>query len=285
MQKVLSLMQKDQKRKQLDIVPIVKEVKQQQVALILMRKVNIQSLQAKQRHAEGTATIANGFSSHAEGNHTSTAHFAGSHIMGRFGTADESYSWFIANGTNETDHNIGAKWLAHNGEMYIDGASYNASGTDFAQMFETVDNTFIDVGYFVTFSSEEKFESLLQTIHSSQEYLAPPPLLQEISGALSWQKRYKTDSFGKRQYVRTESQDIQPLLNTEWDPACKYIARKDRTEWLPVGLIGQILVRDDGTCETHGYCRPNNDGIATKSESGFFVIKRTGDNQILILFR
>ncbi len=42
--------------------------------------------------------------------------------MGRFGTADESYSWFIANGTNETDHNIGAKWLAHNGEMYIDGA-------------------------------------------------------------------------------------------------------------------------------------------------------------------
>ena len=51
--------------------------------------------------------------------------------------------------------------------MYIEGASYNASGTDFAQMFETVDNTFIDVGYFVTFSSEEKFESLLQTIHSS----------------------------------------------------------------------------------------------------------------------
>ena len=43
--------------------------------------------------------------------------------MGRFGTAEESYSWFIANGTNETDHNIGAKWLAHNGEMYIDGAS------------------------------------------------------------------------------------------------------------------------------------------------------------------
>ena len=106
-------------------------------------------------HAEGTATIANGFSSHAEGNHTSTAHFAGSHIMGRFGTAEESYSWFIANGTNETDHNIGAKWLAHNGEMYIDGASYNASGTDFAQMFEAVDNTLIDVGYFVTFSSEK----------------------------------------------------------------------------------------------------------------------------------
>ena len=63
------------------------------------------------RHAEGNATIANGSSSHAEGHHTSTAHFAGSHIMGRFGTAEEAYSWFIANGVSDTDHNIGAKWL------------------------------------------------------------------------------------------------------------------------------------------------------------------------------
>ncbi|OQR55446.1 hypothetical protein CDB3_18570 [Bacillus sp. CDB3] len=44
MQKVLSLMQKDQKQKQLDIVRIVKEVKRQQAALILMRKENIQLL-------------------------------------------------------------------------------------------------------------------------------------------------------------------------------------------------------------------------------------------------
>ncbi|HDR5440203.1 peptidase G2 autoproteolytic cleavage domain-containing protein [Bacillus anthracis] len=236
-------------------------------------------------HSEGSETTAGGSYSHAEGNHTSTAHFAGSHIMGRFGTAEESYSWFIANGTNETDHNIGAKWLAHNGEMYIDGASYNASGTDFAQMFEAVDNTLIDVGYFVTFSSEEKIRIATSNDSFILGISSATPALIGNSGALSWQKRYKTDSFGKRQYVRTESQDIQPLLNTEWDPACKYIARKDRTEWLPVGLIGQMLVRDDGTCETHGYCRPNDNGIATKSESGFFVIKRTGDNQILILFR
>ncbi|OFD82630.1 peptidase G2 autoproteolytic cleavage domain-containing protein [Bacillus mycoides] len=236
-------------------------------------------------HAEGTATIANGFSSHAEGNHTSTANFAGSHIMGRFGTAEEAYSWFIANGTSETDHNIGAKWLAHNGEMYIDGASYNASGTDFAQMFETVDHRPIDVGYFVTFSREEKIRKATSNDSFILGISSATPALIGNSGALSWQKRYETDSFGKRQYTRTNKQEIQPLLNTEWDPACKYISRKDRTEWLPVGLIGQMLVHDDGTCEPHGYCRPNDDGIATKAESGFFVIKRTGENQILILFR
>ncbi|GAB6430181.1 peptidase G2 autoproteolytic cleavage domain-containing protein [Bacillus luti] len=236
-------------------------------------------------HAEGTATIANGFSSHAEGMHTSTAQFAGSHIMGRFGTAEESYSWFIANGTNDTDHNIGAKWLAHNGEMYIEGASYNASGTDFAQMFETEDNKQIDVGYFVTFSNEEK----IRIATSNDSFLlgvsSATPAIIGNSGALNWKNRYETDNFGRRKYTKTSTQDIQPLLNTNWDPACKYIARKDRAEWIPVGLIGQMLVRDDGTCETHGYCRPNDDGIATKAESGFFVIKRTGDNQILILFR
>ncbi|MED0958933.1 peptidase G2 autoproteolytic cleavage domain-containing protein [Bacillus paramycoides] len=236
-------------------------------------------------HAEGTATIANGFSSHAEGNHTSTANFAGSHIMGKFGTADEAYSWFIANGTNETDHNIGAKWLAHNGEMYIDGASYNASGTDYAQMFETADHNPIDVGYFVTFSSEEKIRIATSNDSFILGISSATPALIGNSGALSWAKRYTTDSFGKRQYTRTDTQEILPLLNTEWDPACKYISRRKRTEWLPIGLIGQMLVRDDGTCETHGYCRPNDDGIATKAESGFFVIKRTSENQILILFR
>ncbi|MBD8073214.1 peptidase G2 [Bacillus cereus] len=236
-------------------------------------------------HAEGTATIANGPSSHAEGHHTSTAHFAGSHIMGRFGTAEEAYSWFIANGVSDTDHNIGAKWLAHNGEMYIEGASYNASGTDFAQMFETEGYKPIDVGYFVTFSNEEKIRIATSRDSFILGISSATPALIGNSGALSWQKRYKTDNFGKRQYVWTEAEEIQPLLNTEWDPTCKYVARKDRAEWLPVGLIGQMLVRDDGTCEAHGYCRPNDNGIATKAESGFFVIKRTGENQILILFR
>ena len=105
------------------------------------------------------------------------------------------------------------------------------------------------------------------------------PALIGNSGALSWEKRYKTDNFGKRQYVWTETEEIQPLLNTEWDPTRKYVARKDRAEWLPVGLIGQMLVRDDGTCEAHGFCLPNDNGIATKAESGFFVIKRTGENK------
>ncbi len=56
------------------------------------------------------------------------------------------------------------------------------------------------------------------------------------------------------------------------------LAKKDRAEWL-LSINWQMLVRDDGTCEAHGYCVQMNNGIATKAESGFFVIKRTDENQ------
>lgn len=65
----------------------------------------------------------------------------------------------------------------------------------------------------------------------------------------------------------------------------KYIPREKRAEWVPVGLVGQILLRDDGSCEVNSYCCPNDEGIATQSEEGFRVIKRTGPNQILVLLK
>jgi hypothetical protein len=45
------------------------------------------------------------------------------------------------------------------------------------------------------------------------------------------------------------------------------------------------LVRDDGTCQVNGYCKPNDEGIATASEQGYKVMKRIKDNIILVLFR
>ncbi|EMA6345028.1 peptidase G2 autoproteolytic cleavage domain-containing protein [Bacillus cytotoxicus] len=233
-------------------------------------------------HAEGTATIAAGFSSHAEGLYTSTAHFAGAHIMGKFGSAEQPYSWFIANGTHHSMPGLGAKWLAHNGEMYIEGASYNASGTDYAQMFETANQKTIDVGYFVTFDTEEK----IRKANSADSFIlgisSATPLIIGNSAPLSWHNRYVTDEWGQRKYIGEEK---EPMIHAEWNPSIKYTPRRERPEWVPVGLMGQILVRDDGTCQTHGYCRPNDNGIATASTSGYFVMKRTGPNQILILFR
>lgn len=54
---------------------------------------------------------------------------------------------------------------------------------------------------------------------------------------------------------------------------------------MAVGLVGKLLVRDDGTCQVNGYCKSNDEGIATATTNGYRVMKRTGTNQIMILVR
>ena len=55
--------------------------------------------------------------------------------------------------------------------------------------------------------------------------------------------------------------------------------------WAVVGMIGQIRVRDDGTCQPGSYCKCNENGIATSSENGYYVMDRIDENVIRILFK
>ncbi|MFE4403911.1 peptidase G2 autoproteolytic cleavage domain-containing protein, partial [Bacillus subtilis] len=64
-----------------------------------------------------------------------------------------------------------------------------------------------------------------------------------------------------------------------------YIPRSQRPEWVAVGLLGKLLVRDDGTCEVNSYCKSNDEGIATKANQGYRVLERTGPNQVLVLVK
>jgi uncharacterized phage infection (PIP) family protein YhgE len=150
-------------------------------------------------HAEGQSTVASGSNSHAEGESTTTFGFRNAHIMGRFGDAVEPNSWFIGNGTTSVLRGLGAKWLASDGEMYIDGAAYNTGGADFAEMFETADGNRIDVGYFVTLENDK-----VRIATSSDTFIlgvssATPSLIGDSAG-LSWHGRYVLDEWGRRTY-------------------------------------------------------------------------------------
>lgn len=79
--------------------------------------------------------------------------------------------------------------------------------------------------------------------------------------------------------------EIQPILNPKWDNTREYIPRLKRPEWVKVGLLGKLRVRDDGTCIPGEYCRSSENGIATASESGYRILERLSENRILILFR
>lgn len=228
-------------------------------------------------HAQGSNTIANGAFSHTEGLNTSANSLAGVHVMGKYGAANDlEYSWYLANGLSPDLSGIAAKIL-QNGIGAAD-IGWIGGGADYAEMFETVDGKPIDVGYFVTLVGKK-----IRKANGKDDYIlgvtsANPAVLAD-GGELRWKGKYVTDEWGRIQYHNS-----QPVLNPKWDPTQEYVSRLNRPEWVAVGMIGKLLVRDDGTCQVDGYCRPNDKGIGTASTKGYRVMKRTGPNQILILF-
>ncbi|MCL2338134.1 MAG: hypothetical protein FWC60_12040, partial [Firmicutes bacterium] len=75
----------------------------------------------------------------------------------------------------------------------------------------------------------------------------------------------------------------RPKLNPAFDPNRSYQPRSERKEWAAVGMVGRLIVRDDGSCRPNGFCRPNVIGIATASEQGYRVLKRQDTNKALVL--
>ena len=83
-----------------------------------------------------------------------------------------------------------------------------------------------------------------------------------------------------------ECEEERPILNPNYILEENYIPRENRPEWSPIGLLGKLLVHDDGTCQVGGFCKPNDDGIATKSDSGsgYYVLEKH-DDLVKILFK
>jgi len=75
----------------------------------------------------------------------------------------------------------------------------------------------------------------------------------------------------------------RPRLNPEYNPQLPYSPRNERNEWAVVGLLGKLIVRDDGSCKPNGYCRPGANAMATASAYGYRVLKRLNRDKVLIL--
>ena len=161
------------------------------------------------------------------------------------------------------------------------------------------------VGYFTTLEGEK-----IRKATSMDDYIlgiisATPSVVGD--NYESWQDKYVTDEFGRIQYhdviipatyetidgkqiiIQEEHIDKHPIYNSNWDSSQEYISRENRPEWSPVGMMGKLLVRDDGTCEVGKWCKCNNNSIATISETRGFdtymVLERINENVILIEFK
>ena len=254
--------------------------------------------QGKAGHAEGAGTSAAGSCSHVEGNGSNDNGHTGVHVMGRYGAADTDYSWFLGNGSSGAP-GLAAKIL-NDGNAYIDVA-WNGGGADYAELFETASGQPIEPGYFVTFAGTG---DKIRVAQAYDDYVlgvvSRAPGFVAGGGELRWKNKFKTDEWGGLVYedvtVPDETDDQghvilpahvehRPVMNPGFDPGRAYVTREKRPEWVKVGLLGRLLVRDDGTLTAGGYCRPGMNGIAAASHTGYRVLKRTGPNQVTILMK
>lgn len=259
-------------------------------------------------HVEGFQTVANGDFSHA-GGVGNTANAYSSTIIGRFGkgtngntksavTTDDAF--VIGNGSNNTSRSNALR-VTFQGQTY-GLSSFNATGADYAEYFEWLDENSENedrVGYFVTLDGTK-----IRKANSNDNYIlgiiSVNPSVIGDSYQDDWNEKYITDEWGRIQYhyvdvpavvnkngeeVKPARQDYVPVINPKWNPEEEYTPREKRKEWSAVGMMGKLLVRDDGTCQVNGYCKSNDEGIATSSENGYRVMERVTDNIIRVLVK
>lgn len=162
--------------------------------------------------------------------------------------------------------------------------AYTASGADFAEAFEWLDDNPDSEdrrGLFVTLDGEK-----IRLASSNDDYIlgvvsATPTVIGDAHTD-DWQGKYETDVFGAR-VLENDAWKLSDGFDNEQDN--NYTSRLDRPEWAAIGLVGKLIVRDDGSCQVNGYCYPSENGIAAASEKGYRVMSRIDDTHIKILVK
>ena len=229
-----------------------------------------------------------------------TAAKDGSVIFGKYGTSDDEYSIALANGTSLKEQGLAFKVLS-DGRVNADGA-YTTPCADYAEFFEWADGNqdYEDrAGYFVKLEGEKivkcnDFDEPLGIVSAT-------PAIIGDSGELHWKDKFVTDDFGRIKYhdvvvpqetdeegnvLIEEHIETHPVINPEWNNDEEYIPRNKRPEWSAVGVLGKLIVYDDGTLTAGDLCRTGPGGIAVKSvKNGYRVLKRISDDKIMIWFK
>lgn len=189
------------------------------------------------------------------------------------------------------------------GDGACKGATFfGSTGADYPENYEWLDgnpNNEDRRGLFVTLDGEK-----IRLANAEDDYILG--VISAMGGfvgnsPMEWHDKYIKDVFGARiqeEVTIPESVDeitgevtpehtaVQYVINPEYDPEREYITREARPEWAWVGLVGQIVVIDDGTCQVNSYCLPSKDGIATAAaKSAYRVMSRIDENHIKITIK
>ena len=196
--------------------------------------------------------------------------------------ADLSYNTgnriVVGNGTGGTASNCFR--VDNQGNVYA--TVYNTSGADYAEYFEWADGNA---------DGEDRRGLLVQLVGDKIAPAHGDGILGVVSARPSvvgnayedeWHGKYKRDIFGD--YIRDENGKRQ--LSDDYDPEREYIPRSKRPEWAAVGMIGRLIIRDNGKCQPGGYVTARQGiGYPTLSETRARCLRRIDASHVEILIR
>ena len=257
-------------------------------------------------HTEGSGTIAVGNYAHAGGEYSEAQHdksFAhGDHVV----TSNESMAVFGKYSTKLTDWNVrlqvgdgtstestrnifvvqGMTPEGNEGGVHAKGAFKPDAGyiNDFAEYFEWTDGNINNedrIGILVELDGNK-----ITPANSAKDCIGAVSATSGFTGgacSLEWHGKYLRDKWGRLQ--KEQIGDVWvPVLNPNYDPNKTYIPREKRPEWAPIGLVGQVLVRQDGSLKVGGKAGCKN-GIAIDATKGFRVLQIIDEETAVLLIR
>ena len=237
-------------------------------------------LSGKNNTASGVNSVVLGGSDNiALANQIKGGHYAKDGTAGtESGTTGDAF--IIGNGTSSARANCFR--VDYAGNVY-GLSSFKGTGADYAEYFEWLDgnpNGDDRRGVFVTLDGEK-----IKVATDTDDYIlgvvsALPSICGDTQSEV-WQGMYLKDVYGA--YLTDD--DGNMILNPEYDGKNEYISREHRKEWSAVGMLGKLIVQDNGTCQPNSYCKVGENGTATSSETGYRVLSRIDETHVKILFR
>lgn len=268
-------------------------------------------------HAEGDITIAAGDYQHVQGKYNVEDTTSAFIIGNGTDTSARSNAFSVKfNGVVKAASTITASTTADYAEFF-EWLDENPNNEDRVGYFVTLDGNRIKIAsdnddYILGIVSGEPFvlgngdcdtwngmylhDEFRRTIYE------PAPKVEEVEIKEEREETYIDEETGEEKTrtvevvvghefkeVEGEFDGIRPKLNPEYDNTQQYISRFDRKEWSPVGMLGVLAVRHDGTAKVNGYVTVNKDGIATACdrsiENSYRVIKANTDSVVEVIFK
>lgn len=267
-------------------------------------------------HVQGKNNLADGVSTHCGGENNKARTYCET-VFGCYNSYQEYPNQTskietnpilaLGNGSSEDSRNNAFEVL-FDGSVRADGG-FNSPSADYAEMFEWYDGNTMNedrVGRFVSLKENKIVLSKngdlpVGIVSASPSVIGDNPM--------RWRGKYLDDEWGRPVYedVKVTYYDTESFtdengdtvtntvektrvdrvrnINPDYVPEQEYVPRSNRKEWASIGLIGKLLVRHDGTLFAGGMCKPSENGIATNSETGYYVMEVRSNNIAMILFK